>query len=62
MLSLKFLCNQQKILKTRPSKSERTFTGSYLRNNAVANRHLSGLETLFLTADPAHAQISSTLI
>jgi hypothetical protein len=35
MLSLKFLCKKQKILKTRPSKSKRIFTRSYLRNNAI---------------------------
>jgi hypothetical protein len=35
MLSLKFLCKKQKILKTRPSKSKRIFTPSYLRNNAI---------------------------
>ncbi|WP_090102003.1 pantetheine-phosphate adenylyltransferase [Lentzea jiangxiensis] len=29
---------------------------------AQANRHLSGIETLFVPADPAHAYISSTLI
>ncbi|AHH99011.1 pantetheine-phosphate adenylyltransferase [Kutzneria viridogrisea] len=29
---------------------------------AQTNRHLSGIETLFVPADPAHAYISSTLI
>lgn len=29
---------------------------------ARTNRHLSGLETLFIPTDPAHAYISSTLV
>jgi hypothetical protein len=52
MLSLKFLCKKQKILKTRPSKSKRIFTRSYLRNNADANTvsgmisNVSGIATV----------------
>ncbi len=34
----------------------------YEHQMAFANRRLCGLETLFLTADPTYAQISSTLI
>ena len=35
---------------------------SYELPMAVMNRHLAGVETLFLPSDPAYAQVSSSLI